>query len=125
MTVRHAKPPVITRAQCGRVITGAVSLWSLALTLASPAPRYDKVSQVLLLLYVLAMAGLPRDRWATIASAAAATSTFLLATAGVVAALSVPAAFSLLAGALLLGLLAATARLATATNANGSLQPLA
>lgn len=84
-------------------------LWCVVATALSAAPRYEKVSQLLVVLSVLALALLDRRLWPAVGGASAATATFLLATAGVVAGLSLDEAFSLLSTALLLGLLATVA----------------
>lgn len=94
-----------------RAAVGCLALCSLTATPMSAVPRHDKTVQVLIGLAVLALAVLRRQHWPVAGAVTASTATFLLATAGVVAALSVDAAFSLLAGALLLALTAGLARL--------------
>ena len=107
--MRHALP--LERSSRARTIVGCLALWSLIATLLSAAPRYEKAVQLLFVLSVLALSVLARPQWPAVGNVAAGAATFLLATAGVVAAVSMDAAFNVLAGALLLGLVAGVTRL--------------
>lgn len=109
--MRHAAPSPrrATSRRVARVLLGAVALWSEAALLVSYAPRYEKVSLSALLSCLLALSVLPRRLWPAVGTFAKATATFLMATAGVVAGMSVDEAVSLLAVAVLLGIVAALA----------------
>lgn len=103
---RHARRRSFVPTSPARCAVATVGVWSVVATTAGNEPRYARVVDLVLGLVLVALGALPAEYHRRARAAVLGVTTAFFALAGVVAAASMDEAMTLVAGAIVAGIMA-------------------